>query len=162
REQKGRHVDHPDLPKHDRVAFRESPEVEGTIVEWWKRGFSSSSNARTSSCGARTRSCGWPQRISAVRAHRSRVAGEPRGLWRPQSVEAAPARRAGRRPLYSGAPDAAPGPRGRGARTEVHGDDDPGSRDSATAGSGDAAVHGRAAEPAWVADLTYIAVTDAG
>ena len=25
--------------KHDRVAFRESPEVEGKIVEWWKRGF---------------------------------------------------------------------------------------------------------------------------
>src|SRR4029434_1921399 len=42
------------------------------------------------------------------------------------------------------------------------GDDDPGSRDSATAGSGDAGVHGRAANQLWVADLTYIAVTDAG
>ena len=25
--------------KHDRVAFRESPEVEGKIVELWKGGF---------------------------------------------------------------------------------------------------------------------------
>jgi hypothetical protein len=29
----------PTFQKHDRVAFRESPEVEGKIVEWWKRGF---------------------------------------------------------------------------------------------------------------------------
>ena len=29
----------PIFQKHDRVAFRESPEVEGKIVEWWKRGF---------------------------------------------------------------------------------------------------------------------------
>jgi len=33
-----------------------------------------------------------------------------------------------------------PGPRGRGARAEVHGDDDPGYRGRATGGSGDAAV----------------------
>jgi hypothetical protein len=29
----------PTFQKHDRVSFRESPEVEGKIVEWWKRGF---------------------------------------------------------------------------------------------------------------------------
>jgi len=29
----------PTFQKHDRVAFRESPEVEGTIVELWKGGF---------------------------------------------------------------------------------------------------------------------------
>src|SRR5882762_7854553 len=67
-----------------------------------------------------------------VRARPSRVAGEPRGLRRPQSLEAAQARRAGRRPLYGGAPDAAPGPRRRGARAEVPGDDDPGFRGGAT------------------------------
>ena len=68
------------------------------------------------------------------------------------------ARRAGRRPLYGGAADAAPGPRGRGAGAEVHGDDDPGCRGGATAGSGDAAVH-RPTRPnqLWVADLTYVA-----
>src|SRR6266404_9651437 len=83
-----------------------------------------------------------------VRAHLSRVAGEPRGLRRPQSLEAAQARRARCRPLYGGAPDAAPRPRRREARAAVHGDDDPGYRGGATAGSGDAAVQGRATEPA--------------
>lgn len=29
----------PTFQKHDRVAFREFPEVTGTIVELWKRGF---------------------------------------------------------------------------------------------------------------------------
>src|SRR5437879_9451549 len=55
-----------------------------------------------------------------VRAHLSRVAGEPRGLRRPQSLEAAQARRARCRPLYGGA---APRPRRREARAAVHGDD---------------------------------------
>ena len=36
----------------------------------------------------------------------------------------------------------------RGTRAGVHGDNDPGYRDDAPAGSGDAAIHGRAAEPA--------------
>ncbi len=51
-------------------------------------------------------------------------------------------------PRYGGAPDAAPGSRGGGAWAEVHGDDDRGYRGDATAGSGNAAVPGSAAESA--------------
>jgi hypothetical protein len=36
---KGDSMTIPTFQKHDRVAFRESPEVEGKIVELWKGGF---------------------------------------------------------------------------------------------------------------------------
>ena len=65
-----------------------------------------------------------PAGRGAGRAHPSGVAGTSGGLRRPQGLEAAPPRRTSRRPLYGGAADAAAGPRGRGARAEVHGDDD--------------------------------------
>ena len=92
-----------------------------------------------------------------VEHDRPRVAGEPRGLRRPQSLEAAAARgqavarctveRLMRRLGLAGAV------RGR----TVHGDDDPGHGGGATAGSGDAAVHGLRPNQLWVADLTYVA-----
>jgi len=49
--------------------------------------------------------------------------------------------------LYGGAADAPSGPAGRRSRATVQGDDPPGRRGDAAGGSGDAAVHGDAAEP---------------
>ena len=93
----------------------------------------------------------------AERAPPSRVAGEPRGLRRPQGVESAQARRPGRRPLHGGAADAAAGAGRDGARANVQGHHEPGHPGVAAAGLGDAAVHGHPPQPALGRRPHYVA-----